>query len=129
MKPPRFAYHDPSTRGEVLDLLENYGDEAKILAGGQSLIPLLNMRLAQPAHVIDINRLTDLSYIREVDGGLAIGALTRHREVERSPLVRQRCPLLVRAVPWIGHAPIRSPMPIQPPNCQPCCRRLAVSFV
>ncbi len=108
MKPPRFAYSDPETRGEVLDLLENYGDEAKILAGGQSLVPLLNMRLAQPAQLIDINRLTDLSYIREVDGGLAIGALTRQREVERSPLVRQRCPLLARAVPWIGHAPIRS---------------------
>ena len=108
MKPPRFIYHDPETRGEVLDLLENYGDEAKILAGGQSLVPLLNMRLAQPEQLIDINRLADLSYIREVDGGLAIGALTRHRDVERSPLVRQRCPLLARAVPWIGHAPIRS---------------------
>lgn len=108
MKPPRFAYHDPVVRSEVLDLLEHYGDEAKILAGGQSLVPLLNMRLAQPAQLIDINRLTELSYIREVDGGLAIGALTRHRDVERSPLVRQRCPLLARAVPWIGHAPIRS---------------------
>ncbi len=108
MKPPRFVYHDPVTRDEVLTLLENYGDEAKLLAGGQSLVPLLNMRLAQPARLVDINRLPDLSYIREVDGGLAIGALTRQRDVERSSLVRERCPLLARAISWIGHAPIRS---------------------
>ncbi|GAC1511611.1 MAG: xanthine dehydrogenase family protein subunit M [Ktedonobacteraceae bacterium] len=108
MKPPRFIYHDPTTRGEVLSLLETYGDEAKVLAGGQSLVPLLNMRLAQPARVIDINRLSDLSYIREVDGGLAIGALTRQRDVEHSPLVCQRCPLLASAISYVGHAPIRS---------------------
>lgn len=108
MKPARFAYHDPVTRDEVLTLLATYGDEAKVLAGGQSLVPLLNMRLAQPAQLVDINRLTDLSYIREVDGGLAIGALTRQRDVERSPLVRERCPLLAKAIPWIGHTPIRS---------------------
>ena len=69
MKPPRFAYHDPMTRSEVLALLDIYADDAKILAGGQSLVPLLNMRLAQPAHLIDINRLSDLAYIREVGGG------------------------------------------------------------
>ncbi len=108
MKPPRFAYHDPITRGEVLSLLEAYGDEAKVLAGGQSLVPLLNMRLAQPAHLVDINRLPDLSYIREVDNGLAIGALTRQRDVERSSLVKQLCPLLAKAISFIGHAPIRS---------------------
>ena len=108
MKPPRFAYHDPMTRSEVLALLDIYADDAKILAGGQSLVPLLNMRLAQPAHLIDINRLSDLAYIREVGGGLAIGALTRHCDVERSELVRRRCPLLAEAMPFVGHAPIRS---------------------
>ncbi len=108
MKPPRFAYHDPTARSEVLTLLETYGDDAKVLAGGQSLVPLLNMRLAQPVHLVDINRLPDLTYIREVDGGLAIGALTRHRDVERSALVRRYCPLLAEAMPFIGHAPIRS---------------------
>jgi carbon-monoxide dehydrogenase medium subunit len=108
MKPPRFSYHDPTTRGEVLALLDTYTDDAKILAGGQSLLPLLNMRLAQPAHLVDINRVADLAYIREVEGGLAIGALTRHRDVERSELVRRRCPLLAEAMPFIGHAPIRS---------------------
>ncbi|SRR5258707_4610698 len=108
MKPPRFAYYDPVTRSEVLALLETYEDEAKLLAGGQSLVPLLNMRLAQPAHLIDINRLPDLAYIREEDGYLAIGALTRHRDIEHSPLVRRYCPLLARAIAYVGHAPIRS---------------------
>jgi carbon-monoxide dehydrogenase medium subunit len=108
MKPPRFAYHDPGTRSEVLALLDIYADDAKILAGGQSLVPLLNLRLAQPAHLVDINRLPDLAYIREQDRGLAIGALTRHRDVERSALVRLRCPLLAEAMPFVGHAPIRS---------------------
>lgn len=108
MKPPRFAYHDPRTRSEVLALLATYTDDAKILAGGQSLVPLLNMRLAQPAHLLDINRLPDLAYIHEVDGGLAIGALTRQRDIEHSSLVRNRCPLLALAITFIGHAPIRS---------------------
>jgi aerobic carbon-monoxide dehydrogenase medium subunit len=108
MKPPRFAYHDPTTRSEALALLDTYEDEAKLLAGGQSLVPLLNMRLAQPAHLVDINRLPDLAYIREEDGYLAIGTLTRHRDVERSPLVRRYCPLLSQAITFVGHAPIRS---------------------
>jgi carbon-monoxide dehydrogenase medium subunit len=108
MKPPRFAYHDPLTRSEALALLEIFADEAKVLAGGQSLVPLLNMRLAQPAHLVDINRVPDLAYIREEDGGLAIGALTRDRAAERSDLVRERCPLLAEALPFVGHVPIRS---------------------
>ncbi len=108
MKPPRFVYHDPATRNEVLALLDTYEDEAKLLAGGQSLVPLLNMRLAQPAHLIDINLLPDLAYIREEDGYLAVGALTRHRDIEHSLLVRRSCPLLAQAITFVGHAPIRS---------------------
>jgi carbon-monoxide dehydrogenase medium subunit len=108
MKPPRFAYHDPRARSEALALLETYTDDAKILAGGQSLVPLLNMRLAQPTHLLDINRLPDLAYIREENGGLAIGALTRQCDIERSSLVRTLCPLLAQAIPFIGHSPIRS---------------------
>jgi carbon-monoxide dehydrogenase medium subunit len=108
MKPPRFTYHDPVARNETLALLDTYGDDAKVLAGGQSLMPLLNMRLAQPAHLVDINHLSDLAYIREQDGGLTIGALTRQRDVERSPLIRQRCPLLAEAIRLVGHPPIRS---------------------
>jgi carbon-monoxide dehydrogenase medium subunit len=108
MKPPRLVYHDPATRSEVLALLDIYEDEAKLLAGGQSLVPLLNMRLAQPAHLVDINPLSDLAYIREEDGYLAIGALTRHRDIERSSLVHRCCPLLAQAIVFVGHAPIRS---------------------
>ena len=108
MKPPRFMYHDPTTPAEVLALLHTHADDAKILAGGQSLVPLLNMRLVQPPHLIDINRVDELAYIREAHGGLAIGALTRHRDVEHSLLVQQHCPLLAEAMPFIGHAPIRS---------------------
>lgn len=108
MKPPRFAYHDPTTLDEALAVLATYADDAKVLAGGQSLVPLLNMRLTQPGHLIDLNRVADLAYIREEDGGLAIGALTRHRTAEHSVLVRQRCPLLAAALPFIGHPPIRS---------------------
>lgn len=108
MKPPRFAYYDPYTRNEVLALLDTYEDEAKVLAGGQSLVPLLNMRLAQPAHLIDINHVSDLSYIRQEAGYLAIGALTRHMEVERSELVQKLCPLLTGAIGFVGHAPIRA---------------------
>lgn len=108
MKPPRFVYHDPASRAEVFTLLATHGDDAKILAGGQSLMPVLNMRLAQPAYVIDINRVADLDYIQEIDGGLAIGALTRYATVERSSLVRRRCPLLAKAITYVGHTPIRS---------------------
>ncbi|HLZ57276.1 MAG TPA: xanthine dehydrogenase family protein subunit M [Ktedonosporobacter sp.] len=108
MKPPRFVYHDPTTRDEALAQLMTYADEAKILAGGQSLVPLLNMRLAQPAHLVDINRVSDLASIRKEHDGLAIGAMTRHREIERSPLVHLHCPLLAEAMPFIGHPPIRS---------------------
>ncbi len=108
MKPSRFAYHDPATRDEALALLATYAEDAKVLAGGQSLLPLLNMRLAQPAHLIDINRIAGLAEIRERDDTLAIGALTRQRTVEHSELVRKRCPLLAAAVAFVGHPAIRS---------------------
>lgn len=107
MKPPPFEYHDPETIDEALDLLAGYGDEAKILAGGQSLVPILNFRLARPAALIDINRLP-LAGIERRDGVLRIGALTRHIEVERSALVGAACPVLAAAVPRIGHRQIRN---------------------
>jgi carbon-monoxide dehydrogenase medium subunit len=108
MKPPRFTYHDPRTLPEALDLLRQFGADAKLLAGGQSLIPLLNMRMAQPKHLVDLNRIPELAYIAERDGGIAIGAMTRHRAVERSALVRERCPLLTEAIGYIGHLAIRA---------------------
>ena len=108
MKPPRFEYFAPETIDEALALLAEHGDDAKILAGGQSLVPLLNFRLARPAVLIDVNGLTPLSYIRAEDGVVAIGALTRQREVERSAVARARCPLVTDAVLHVGHAAIRN---------------------
>ncbi|MFQ5899373.1 MAG: FAD binding domain-containing protein [Candidatus Methylomirabilia bacterium] len=108
MKPPPFEYHDPTALEEALDLLRRYGGEAKILAGGQSLMPLLNFRLARPTALVDINRVQALAYIREADGQLRVGALTRQRAIEFSPLVRERLPLLAEATTLVGHLPIRS---------------------
>ena len=108
MKPPPFEYHAPGSLPEALELLATLGDEAKVLAGGQSLVPLLNLRLARPAHLIDINNLTELAEIGSLDGGLRIGALVRQRAAERSALVGERCPLLADALPMIGHPQIRN---------------------
>lgn len=108
MKPPAFAYHRPETVGEALDLLAELGEEAKILAGGQSLVPLMNFRLAVPAHVVDINGLAELALSASRGGLLRLGALTRHCELERSALVRDAAPLLAAAAPYVGHPQIRS---------------------
>ena len=109
MKPPRFSYHDPATVEEALALLTRHGDTARILAGGQSLMPMLNFRLVRPGHVIDINRLGDLAtVVPGPDGGLQIGALVRQRALERSALIRERCPLMALALPFVGHAQIRA---------------------
>lgn len=108
MKPANFDYFDPARVEEALSLLARYGDDAKLLAGGQSLIPLMNFRLARPKVIIDINRIEALDYIREEDGFLRIGALTRDRSVETSPRVRQKCPFLVRASSLVGHLQIRN---------------------
>ena len=109
MKPPKFEYFAPASLDETTALLDRYGDEAKVLAGGQSLMPLLNMRLVRPQAIVDINRVTQLDYIAPApDGSLAIGALTRQRTVERSAIVRQHSPLLAEALPFIAHFPIRN---------------------
>jgi CO/xanthine dehydrogenase FAD-binding subunit len=109
MKPAPFEYFAPVDLPEALDLLAQYGDEAKILAGGQSLMPLLNMRLARPRVVIDINRISDLAYIAPGgDGALTIGALTRQRAIERSAAVQTHHPMLAAAMPYIGHFQIRN---------------------
>src|SRR5947207_2410995 len=108
MKPPKFEYHAPRTVDEALALLGRYGGDAKVLAGGQSLVPLLNFRLARPAALIDLNRIPALAGIREVDGHIAFGAMTRQRAVEFSPLVARQLPLLAEATRWVGHLPIRS---------------------
>jgi len=108
MKPPPFEYEAPSTVEEVVALLQQHDGEAKILAGGQSLMPLLNMRFARPTALIDLGRLTDLDYIREENGTLAIGAMTTKRSIERSELVKSRQPLLHASTAWIAHPQIRN---------------------
>ena len=108
MKPPPFAYVRPNTVDEVCALLDEHGYDAKLLAGGQSLMATLNMRLSAPELLIDINRIDGLAGI-SVDGGtLRIGAMTRHVEVETSPLVAEHAPLIAEAMPNIAHAAIRN---------------------
>ena len=109
MKPAQFEYFAPTSLAQALELLEEHGDDAKVLAGGQSLMPMLNMRLARPKVVVDVNRIPGLDYISPTpDGGLAIGALTRQRRVEKSAEVKQRIPVLAAAMPSIGHFQIRN---------------------
>jgi CO/xanthine dehydrogenase FAD-binding subunit len=107
MKPARFEYFAPRSEDEALGLLAQHGERAKVLAGGQSLIPLMNFRLAQPEVVVDINRLDGLAYVNPVDGGLAIGALTRQCALERDAAAGARAPILAEACHLIGHLPIR----------------------
>jgi carbon-monoxide dehydrogenase medium subunit len=108
VKPPPFEYHAPSSLDEAVGLLARLGDEAKVMAGGQSLMPLLAFRLARPAHLVDLNRVAGLANISAPDAGLVIGAMVRQRAAERSGLVRERCPLLALALPHIGHPAIRN---------------------
>jgi len=108
VKPPKFDYHAPKTVDEALALLTRYDGEAKILAGGQSLMPLLNFRLSRPAALVDLNRIPALAYIKEVDGSVRFGAMTRQRTIEFSPVVAKRLPLLTEATRWVGHLPIRT---------------------
>jgi CO/xanthine dehydrogenase FAD-binding subunit len=107
VKPPPFEYHAPATVEEACELLGSLED-AKVLAGGQSLIPLLNFRLARPAHLIDINRLGDLDGVYERDGGVVVQALARQAAVEDSEVVQRLCPLLTAAVRLVAHRVIRN---------------------
>lgn len=108
MKPAPFDYRAPTTLDEVVALLAEFGADGKLLAGGQSLVPLLNFRLARPDVLIDLNRVGNLSSVRDVDGGLAFGAMTRQRVLERDARVRERLPLLAAAAEWIAHPQIRN---------------------
>jgi carbon-monoxide dehydrogenase medium subunit len=108
MKPAAFDYIRPGSLPEALAALARHGTAAKILAGGQSLVPMMNLRIVKPEVVIDINRVPGLGEIR-VDGGeLVIGALARHAALLASELVRKHCPLMADAYPWVAHGPIRN---------------------
>ncbi len=108
MKPAPFDYLCPKEIGEALDLLQRHKEEARILAGGQSLVPILNFRLSRFGYLIDINRIPELSYIAVDNGILKIGAMTRYRAIENSAMVGAHAPLLAIATKSIAHLPVRS---------------------
>src|SRR5215831_90951 len=108
MIPPQFAYFAPTTLHEALTLLRQYGSEAKLLSGGQSLIPLMKLRLATPAYLIDINRIPDLDQLYERNGFLSIGALTREADLERAALVRAQYPIVCDTARVIGDPLVRN---------------------
>jgi len=107
MKPAAFEYHRPESAEEAVAVLGRLGDEGRILAGGQSLVPLMNFRLAQPEHVVDVNRLAELDYVLAEDAVVRVGALARQSTVEADPAVSERVPLLREALGFVAHPPIR----------------------
>ena len=107
MKPAPFEYLAADTLDQAVALLQDRGAEAKLLAGGQSLVPLMNLRLARPQSLIDLNPAKELAYVREQDGALTIGAMTRHHHVASSGLIREHAPLLAAAAANIGFPAIR----------------------
>ena len=108
MKPASFDYHAPETLAPALDLLAKYGDTARPLAGGQSLVPLMNFRLLRPSHLVDLNGVRELNYLRVENGELKIGAMTRQRRLERSSDGAEQWPLLREATSYIGHIQVRN---------------------
>ena len=108
MKPAPFDYHVPDSLEQALDLMSQHAGEAKILAGGQSLVPAMNFRVVQPSVLIDLNRVAELSYIREEESVLRIGAMTRERQLELDPLIPKWSPLLEEAMPHVAHPQIRN---------------------
>ena len=108
MIPPAFEYLRPNTIPEAIAFLQQYGEDAKILSGGQSLIPMMKLRIARPAYLIDINRIAGLSYIKEEGGFLKIGGLTREAELEASPLIRSKYPILLDTAHVIADPQVRN---------------------
>jgi carbon-monoxide dehydrogenase medium subunit len=108
MKPAAFDYYAPTTVDDVMALLKRYGSDARLLAGGQTLLPMMNFRLAAPKVIIDLNRIPELAFIREAGGQVHIGAMTRQRALEFSPVIAKDLPLLHEAIKMVGHLPTRS---------------------
>ncbi len=108
MIPAPFEYHAPTTLHDALALLRRHREEVKVLAGGHSLIPVMKLRLIQPSHLVDLRQIAELEFVREQDGGLAIGSMTTYSMLERSPLVRRRVPVLAEAAGLIGDVQVRN---------------------
>jgi carbon-monoxide dehydrogenase medium subunit len=108
MKPAAFDYYAPTTVDDVMALLKRHGSDARLLAGGQTLLPMMNFRLAAPEIIIDLNRIPELAFIREAGGQVHIGAMTRQRALEFSPVIAKDLPLLHEAIKMVGHLPTRS---------------------
>lgn len=108
MKPSKFEYHAPRALDEALEIFSRYLGEARVLAGGQSLVPMLNLRLLAPRALVDLNRIAELAYVEPAEGMLRFGAMTRQRKIEFSGLVRERLPILQDALRWVGHLPTRA---------------------
>ncbi|HEY1432360.1 MAG TPA: xanthine dehydrogenase family protein subunit M [Stellaceae bacterium] len=108
MKPAKFDYYSPATIDEALLLLGRYQGEARVLAGGQSLVPMMNFRLATPAAIVDLNRVPGLAKVEATNGTISIGAMARQRQLEFAPLIRAQLPLLSEALRWVGHLPTRT---------------------
>ena len=108
MKPAQFEYHAPTTVDEALAILAEHGDDARVLAGGQSLVPLMAVRLSRSEHLVDLNRIPELAEIGTPNGRLAVGSMVRQRTIEHDATVAETVPLLARATPWIGHFQIRN---------------------
>src|SRR5215467_6088344 len=106
--PAAFDYHRATTVDEAIALLQQYGDEAKVLAGGHSLLPTMKLRLAQPTHLVDIGRISALSYIREDNGAVAVGAMTTYATIARSDVLRQHFALLPEAAAVLGDPQVRN---------------------
>jgi CO/xanthine dehydrogenase FAD-binding subunit len=107
MKPPSFGYFSATSVEDALAFLDEHEGDARVLAGGQSLVPMMNFRLSQPEYLVDINPISRLSYIRDDGEFLSIGTLTREHSIETSPVVVAKCPVLAAATRWIGHPAIR----------------------
>ena len=108
MKPAKFEYYCPATIDEAIALLGRYQGEARVLAGGQSLVPMMNFRLATPTAIVDLNRIPSLDKIEAANGNVSIGAMARQRQLEFTPLIGERLSLLGEALRWVGHLPTRT---------------------
>ncbi len=126
VKPAQFEYYRPSTLSEAVSLLQDLGPAAKVIAGGQSLLPLMNFRLARPPYLVDINRISELEAISIEENSVKIGALVRHSSLMRDPVLKKSLPVLSEVARYIGHTHIRNSWHLWRKRCTfRCCRGIA----